>query len=119
MPLWAKMIGAGAVLDAISDLIQITLDDNVVWVTGTNVEYAVYVEFGTSKMAAQPHLRPIARAVESDIPHIIRRADVETLADAIEAVAMEIERRLKATDSPVPVDTGRLKGSYEARPLRA
>jgi len=25
---------------------------------GTNVEYAPYVEFGTSKMAAQPYLKP-------------------------------------------------------------
>ena len=27
---------------------------------GTNVEYAPYVEMGTSKMAAQPYLRPAA-----------------------------------------------------------
>ena len=27
---------------------------------GTNVEYAPYVEFGTSKMAAQPFIRPAA-----------------------------------------------------------
>lgn len=27
---------------------------------GTNVEYAPYVELGTSKMAAQPYLRPAA-----------------------------------------------------------
>ena len=25
---------------------------------GTNVDYSIYVEFGTSKMAAQPYLRP-------------------------------------------------------------
>ena len=29
-------------------------------VIGTNVEYAAYVEFGTSKMAAQPYLKPAA-----------------------------------------------------------
>lgn len=27
---------------------------------GTNVEYAAYVEFGTSRTAAQPYLRPAA-----------------------------------------------------------
>lgn len=27
-------------------------------VVGTNLEYAPFVEFGTSKMAAQPHLQP-------------------------------------------------------------
>ena len=34
-------------------------DDSVV--IGTNVEYAPYIEFGTSKMAARPYLRPAAQ----------------------------------------------------------
>ena len=38
-------------------------DDDVVYVVGTNVEYAAFVEFGTSKMKAQPYLRPAARQV--------------------------------------------------------
>lgn len=32
--------------------------DEVVGRVGTNVEYATYVEYGTSKMSAQPYLRP-------------------------------------------------------------
>jgi HK97 gp10 family phage protein len=32
-------------------------------VVGTNVEYAPFVEFGTSKQPAQPFLRPAARQV--------------------------------------------------------
>lgn len=32
-------------------------------VVGTDVEYAPFVEFGTSKMAAQPFLRPALRVV--------------------------------------------------------
>lgn len=34
--------------------------DTVTVYVGTDVEYAAYVEFGTSKMAAQPYLRPAA-----------------------------------------------------------
>ena len=34
-------------------------DDGAVYI-GTNVEYAPYVELGTSKMAARPYLRPAA-----------------------------------------------------------
>ena len=33
--------------------------DGVVYI-GTNVEYAPYVEYGTSKMKAQPYLKPAA-----------------------------------------------------------
>jgi HK97 gp10 family phage protein len=36
---------------------------------GTNVEYSEYVEYGTSKMAAQPYLRP---ALDSNIEAIKR-----------------------------------------------
>lgn len=114
MPWTAQLIGVGSVLDSIDD-IQLVLDENVVYVVGTNIEYAPYVEFGTSNMAAQPHFWPIVRQVEREIPSIAKRGDVETLGDAVQAVALEVERRLKATGSPVPVDTGTLKGSYEAR----
>jgi hypothetical protein len=31
---------------------------SVVYRIGTNVEYGPYVELGTSRMAARPHLRP-------------------------------------------------------------
>ena len=39
------------------------VDDNTA-IIGTNVEYAPYVELGTSKMDAQPYLRP---AVENHV----------------------------------------------------
>ncbi len=32
--------------------------DRLVLRVGTNVEYAAYVEFGTSRMAPQPYMRP-------------------------------------------------------------
>lgn len=40
-----------------SDGVQETPDENSV-VIGTNVEYAAYVEMGTSKMDARPYLEP-------------------------------------------------------------
>lgn len=39
---------------------------------GTNVEYAKFVEFGTSKMAAQPFLRPAVDACAKDVVDEIR-----------------------------------------------
>ena len=37
---------------------------------GTNVEYAIYQEFGTRKMAAQPYLRPAAERNKSTIKRV-------------------------------------------------
>lgn len=36
---------------------SVRMDDDAVYI-GTNVEYAAYVEMGTSKMKAQPYLKP-------------------------------------------------------------
>lgn len=36
--------------------------DGLVEVVGTDVEYAAFVELGTSRMRAQPYLRPAAEA---------------------------------------------------------
>lgn len=40
---------------------------------GTNVEYAPYVELGTSKMGAQPFLRPAATEHGSQYRQVIKR----------------------------------------------
>lgn len=52
-------VDTGTLRDSISHAV----DDNTT-IIGTNVEYAPYVELGTSKMDAQPYLRP---AVENHI----------------------------------------------------
>jgi len=41
---------------------------------GTNVNYARYVEFGTSKQSAQPYLRPALRNNFKEIVAIIQEA---------------------------------------------
>lgn len=40
---------------------------------GTNVEYGVHQEFGTSKMAAQPHLTPALEEVRRTVPGRVAR----------------------------------------------
>jgi HK97 gp10 family phage protein len=49
---------------------------------GTNVEYSPYVEYGTSKMAAQPYLRP---AVDNNI-EAIKKKMIEKYKVAIDEV---------------------------------
>ena len=49
------------------------VEDNTVYI-GTNVEYAAYVEMGTSKMAARPYLQP---AVEDHTAQYMRMVEME------------------------------------------
>jgi len=82
------------------------------WVVGVGVDYGAYVEFGTSRMAAQPYLFPAARqAMRSDFRGIERNAN--TLDEVVEGVALAIERRAKQN---APVDTGALRASISAAP---
>ncbi len=48
-----------------------TPDEDKVYV-GTNVEYAAYVEFGTSKMKAKPYLKPAIADHLSEYEEIVR-----------------------------------------------
>ncbi|NGM69192.1 hypothetical protein G6M89_09260 [Natronolimnobius sp. AArcel1] len=77
---------------------------------GTNVEYAIYVEFGTSRNQAQPFLRP---AVEQAVSELDQYAgDADSPEEVVERLALKIEEYAKDN---APVDTGNLRGSIEAQ----
>lgn len=50
--------------------INSTVEGNTA-IVGTNVEYAIYQEFGTYKMAAQPFMMPALEACRDSIAQII------------------------------------------------
>lgn len=79
------------------------------WVVGSPVHYAGYVEFGTSRMAAQPYLRPATEAALRDADLLFEQSD--TIEEFMSRLALSIERRAKER---APVDTGRLRASIEA-----
>lgn len=90
------------------DLLDYDSFGTVTYRVGSDVSYSVHVEFGTSRMQAQPYLRPAVETAMSDIDQLADAADspeelVKLLAEEIADVA-----RQKA-----PVDTGRLKNSIE------
>lgn len=101
------LLGYATTVAALRSL-KIVLGTDAVYVVGTNVEYSVYVEFGTSRMPAQPYLRPAAQEVGRELDALAREHGT---GDAlVRAVALEIERRAKIH---VPVDTGNLQGSIQ------
>lgn len=42
----------------------------------TNVHYAIYQEFGTSKMKAHPYMRPAAAVARSKLPGVVKSVKV-------------------------------------------
>lgn len=77
---------------------------------GTNVEYSVYVEFGTSRNEAQPYLRPAVEQAVSELDQIANDAD--SPEELVEMLALKVEEYAK---DKAPVDTGNLRGSIEAQ----
>lgn len=115
-----KLLGFSNLMDAFGD-IQTRLSDDAVYVVGTNVEYAVYVELGTSRMSAKPFLFPSARNAERNPLAYIRRhtdvsiVDIESTEDLVRTLALAIERD---ASERAPVDTGNLMNSIRAEKVR-
>lgn len=119
-------------IDGISSL-QEEFDDRIDgWktagsaVVGSGVEYAVYVEFGTSQMDPKPFFRPVVNDARIDTEGFLDR-NTETSVDAIDSadelvrtLAVAIERRVKEiiTEKGL-IDTGTLRASVVAVPTEA
>ena len=56
-----------------------TSDTSASLLVGTNVHYAGFVEFGTSRMAARPYLRPALDEHADDVAHVIGQELRKTL----------------------------------------
>lgn len=112
-PNWGtNVIGLADALDDITDLSH-RLDGTSTYVVGTSVEYAVFVEFGTSRMRAQPYFRPAIRETMAEADALSEGVDS---ADAlVAAIAHQIERKMKEN---VAVDTGNLRSSIRAERIR-
>lgn len=86
-----------------------------VWIVGVGAEYGAYVEFGTSRMRAQPYLVPaVLHVSRTQIPTLERKAS--SLDEFVALIALAIEREAKMQ---APVDTGFLRSSIQAFPADA
>lgn len=113
--------GVEAAIEALDDL-EDDVETITTYTVGTAVEYALYLEVGTSKMDAKPFFRPAlneirAQGVEGFIAHNTRTS-VAALGDidsVLRALALALERRIKEiiTDKGL-IDTGTLRASVVA-----
>jgi len=88
-------------------------DGSATYRVKADTEYAVYVEYGTKHMSAQPYLRPAVNQTMRNAGSYAEDADdldgfAKSLADAIAERAQD----------KAPVDTGRLRDSITVEELR-
>lgn len=110
--------------DQVSDLAreQERWTDANTWFVGTAVEYAVYLEFGTSKMDPKPFIRPVlheveARGVDGFIDEHTRTDvdSVDSIDELVRVLALAVERRVKEViERKGLIDTGTLRASVRA-----
>lgn len=115
-----------------------TTQEEIVWVVGTHVRYAISVEFGQDPhtirpddaevlhftvdgeevftnvvehpgTAPQPYMRPASEQAKANLGQIAGNAD--DLDDALSKIAHAVERYAKQF---APVESGNLKGSIKA-----
>lgn len=109
---------------AIEDLkdIEEDLGQGGPWIVGTKVNYAIYLEAGTSKMSAKPFFRPALaevrmQGIDGFIDANTRKSvdEIDDVADLVKTLALALERRIKQIITAKGlVDTGTLRASVTA-----
>jgi len=112
MPWGITTSGVARTIGALSTL-DIGVNDDAVYVVGPTVEYAIYIDQGTSRMEARPFARPAAERVQAKLGELIGddalSAGGEDLAkQAALAVEREMKRIITEKDA---VDTGAMRAS--------
>jgi hypothetical protein len=90
---------------------------------GTAVEYAVYLEYGTSKMDPKPFFRPALNEARGDLGAFLRDntqtavENIDSASELVRTLALALERRVKEiiTEKGL-IDTGTLRASVVAVP---
>jgi hypothetical protein len=113
--------GVETVTESLDDL-RDDVETLTPYTVGTGVEYALFLEFGTSKMDAKPFFRPAitevrAQGVDGFIARHTRTrvAALDDIDSVLRVLSLALERRIKEiiTDKGL-IDTGTLRASIVA-----
>lgn len=119
----AEVEGFRRVLESLDDLEE-RFDSDRRFLVGTAVNYAIFLEFGTSDMDPKPFFRPaLAELRQKGIERFVEdNSNLETeairdLDNLLGAVALSLERRIKEIITQKGlIDTGTLRASVLAVP---
>lgn len=114
---WGTSItGLGSTLSVL-DSLRWRFDGDTVYVVGPTVEYAVYVDRGTSRMEARPFVKPAAERVQSNLSGHVEQFLEGSLMDAgedgvVRATALAVQREMqRIITQKGAVDTGTMRAS--------
>jgi len=97
--------------------VQTRFDGSAAYVCGPTVEYAIYVDRGTSRMEARPFVKPAAERVGSDIGgHASRFLDGDVVEageeGVVRATALAVQEQMqRIITEKGAVDTGAMRAS--------
>lgn len=98
-------------------------DDSPRYLVGSAVEYAVYLEFGTSKMDPKPFFRPALAEARADLEAFIAdntrktAEQIDSAKELVKTIAFALERRVKEiiTEKGL-IESGTMRASVKAVP---
>lgn len=103
------MTGVSALTVSLDEIADRWGTSEEAYYVSTNTDYAVHVEFGTSRAQAQPYMRPAAEHAKRNLGKWSKEAS--SLRGLLARIVLEIEAYAKDV---VPVDTGALRASIRA-----
>ena len=106
---FAKLRGLSTIKNAFDD-IRNRWGEPAAWEAYADADHAGFVEGGTSKMQAQPYMRPAAERVEGRLSNYAEQSS--STGEVTRNVALAIADEARKI---VVVDTGELRGSIDTR----
>jgi len=109
-----SVTGVDDLIDTLRD-VKTRYADGIVYVTGTNVEYSVYLETGTENMEPYPFLFPAMRDVARSWEKYGDVESIDSMEALVKAIAFDIEAQAKK-NVRAAAGTGRSPGTHPAHP---
>jgi len=92
------------------DALKERFEGETIYVVGTNVEYGVYLEFGTRDMPPYPFFRPAVREFKANPERLIRRHTGYTRIDDIPSEQALVEAVANALSEQMTNNASALSG---------
>lgn len=99
-------------VDETQAMLEESKPETAAYRVSANTDYAVYVEFGTKYMEAQPYLRPAVHQTMRNASTYAKQSD--SVDEFVESLAEEAAKKAR---KKAPVDTGRLRDSITVEKL--
>lgn len=119
---FVSLVGYSGVIQSLRNL-EDQVGSEPVYLVGSNKEYGVFLEFGTSKMQAYPWLRPALKEFENRGETFLKQTigasveDADSTDEVVQLVALALEARM-SDNADANRNTTRSPGVESGHPKR-